>query len=150
MRIQLSHLPPELLALILENIDIIELIHLRLVNSQWQAVIESLFHLKRSLLLRRDLHSDFNHTSLWLEPKEFTVINISKKALQHTRFTLSSTASSRICNILLFRSFWVHLWTSTLSTLCWTSGSSLHLRSTPMFSGHKPSNCVTASTRFTA
>ena len=83
-RIQISHLPIELLSLILGHIDILKLIALRAVCIQWQQVIESLCRLKRSLRFGnfRDYRDSFNTmlNTLWLNLADFIMIDYSEKA----------------------------------------------------------------------
>lgn len=72
--IQLSDLPNELLSIILANIDILKLILLRGVNTRWQAVIEALCQLKRSLFLTTSVYTALE--SLWLCPEGFEAIRL--------------------------------------------------------------------------
>ena len=70
---RLSDLPPEVLSLILANIDIVKLLRLRAVCTQWDETIEALCHLKQSLLLIygtcRFRYECFE--KLWLDPPKF-------------------------------------------------------------------------------
>ena len=69
----LDHLPNELLSFILANIDIIDLLLLRGVNSRWLAVIEALCHLAQSLILT-NVGSLLYLEDFWLNPNEFATI----------------------------------------------------------------------------
>src|SRR5699024_1803141 len=72
---QLNHLPKELLTIILANIEVQELHHLRAVCILWLELIESMCQLKRSLLLiTKD--SDVNLNELWINSNHFTRIEL--------------------------------------------------------------------------
>ena len=90
---QLSDLPPELLSLILAHIDIVQLLRLRAVCTQWDGAIESLCHLKQSLHLFYGCLGNGCFKTLWLDPRKFDSIQCSK---ENTR----GAASHEYCSFL--------------------------------------------------
>ena len=74
----MNDLANELLTIILVNIEIDELMYLRVVNTRWQEVIESAFKSKRSLLLTEHSDKSWIMKSFSLEPKDFVRYNLKR------------------------------------------------------------------------
>src|SRR5699024_3639221 len=95
------HLPNELLTTILGNIKIQELIHLRVVCTRWLAVIESLCQLKPSLLLTNKEEYLMYHQR-WLDPNDFTKIELKHDQERRSALNLSETTlSPDFCTLLM-------------------------------------------------
>ena len=74
---KLDDLPTELLMAILKNVRC--LVHLRLVNTRWKAVVEDICRSQRSLILTNQVdvaRYDDYICGLWLNPADFAVFRM--------------------------------------------------------------------------
>ena len=98
---QMETLPNEMLASILNNIEIGELIYLRRVNKRWQGVIEAMSNPKRSLQLKIHIDSDCSFDYFWLNGKDFMSFQL-KLGKDEEKFLNSKeiTLSAEFCALL--------------------------------------------------